>query len=115
MYLFKFISIVLVLFSTSCVAPWNPQGYAGINKAEIHLENGVPTFIVIWSGKENETSRLKIEMPNGLKAEYTAGGVKAFKAHEIRAAVEKQISKDMKDVSPDIVEKLVKSIMGLPF
>jgi len=104
----------LVLSACAGALPWNPQGYAGINKAEISFdEEGRPSHVLIVGGKEQETISLDFEMPNGLKASYKAEGVKAFRAHEVRAAVEQAISDDVKEAVPGIVDTVVKAILGL--
>lgn len=104
----------LVLSACAGALPWNPQGYAGINKAEISFdEEGWPSHVLIVGGKEQETISLDFEMPNGLKASYKAEGVKAFRAHEVRAAVEQAISDDAKEAVPGIVDAVVKAILRL--
>ncbi len=43
----------------------------------------------------------------------TADGVKAFKAHEVRAAVEQAISADVREVMPNIVDIIVDALTTL--
>ena len=103
----------LALSACAGALPWNPQGYAGINKAEISFdEEGRPSHVLIIGGKEQETISLDFEMPGGLKASYKAEGVKAFRAHEVRAAVEQAISDDVKEALPGIVDEITGAIMG---
>ena len=51
--------------------------------------------------------------PDGTKLVYSADGVKAFKAHEVRAAVEQAISEDVREVLPNIVDIIVDALAPL--
>ncbi len=64
-------------------------------------------------GKEKQNVSLEIELPNGVKLSYSADGVKAFKAHEVRAAVEQAISEDVREVVPNIVDIIVDALTTL--
>ncbi len=64
-------------------------------------------------GKEKQNVSLEIELPTGVKLSYSATGVKAFKAHEVRAAVEQAISEDVRGVVPNIVDIIVDALTTL--
>ena len=64
-------------------------------------------------GKEKQNVSLEIELPTGARLTYTADGVKAFKAHEVRAAVEGAISEDVRAVMPNIVDIIVDALTTL--
>ncbi len=69
---------------------------------------------VRWKdGKEKQNVSLEIELPTGVKLSYSADGVKAFKAHEVRAAVERAISEDVRKVVPNIVDIIVDALAPL--
>ncbi|MEE8223889.1 MAG: hypothetical protein V3S59_06265 [Alphaproteobacteria bacterium] len=100
--------------------PWNSQVNAGITRAEIlwcESKNAAKdTYLCeaeIVDGKETADVTLTVKLPNGAEVRYAAKGVKAFEGHEVRGAVEKAISNDMKDVAPGVVESVVDAILGL--
>ncbi len=64
-------------------------------------------------GKEKQNVSLEIALPTGARITYTADGVKAFKAHEVRAAVEQAISADEREVMPNIVDIIVDALATL--
>lgn len=108
--------LMAVAFLTGCAGavPWNNQGNAGINKAVIEFnEDGHPEYAEIIGGKEQEDISLDVETPSGLKVSYSAKGVKAFSAHEIRGAVEQAVASDAAEVSPAIVDTITNGILGI--
>ena len=64
-------------------------------------------------GKEKQNVSLEIELPTGARLTYSATGVRAFKAHEVRAAVEQAISEDVRAVMPNIVDIIVDALATL--
>ncbi len=94
------------------------QGVAGITDVRLEwcesASAEAPMYLcgVRWKdGKEKQNVSLQIELPNdGGKLVYSATGVLAFKAHEVRAAVEEAISQDLKDSVPGIVDTIVKAL-----
>jgi len=116
----KFVKIgvlfLLLSFVTACAGavPWNPQGYSGINKAEIEFDkNGKPTSALIIGGKEQETVNLNVETPDGLKVSYSASGVKAFTGQEIRGAVEQAVSNDSTKIAPAVIDTITKGVLDI--
>ncbi len=97
------------------------QGVAGITDVRLEwcesASAEAPKYLcgVRWrDGKEKQNVSLEIELPNnGGKLSYSADGVKAFKAHEVRAAVEQAISEDVREVVPNIVDIIVDALTTL--
>ena len=94
------------------------QGDAGITDVKVEwcksADQGHYLCSIRWrDGKEKQNVALAVELPSGAVVKYSATGVKAFKAHEIRAAVEKAISKDISETFPEVVDTVVKAIMGM--
>ncbi len=96
------------------------QGTAGIT--DVRLEWCAPTGAdarkylcgVRWTdGKEKTNVKLSVTFPDGTRLAYSADGVKAFKAHEVRAAVEQAISEDVREVLPNIVDIIVDALAPL--
>ncbi|MBL4906957.1 MAG: hypothetical protein JKX94_05845 [Sneathiella sp.] len=91
--------------------PWNEQNYAGVNKAEIEFDTqGNPTHALIIGGKEQEQIQLSVKTPKGLEVKYSATGVKAFEGQSLRAAVEIAVSKEAKEIMPNIVDAIMNAV-----
>lgn len=112
---------ILPLFAAACGAlPWNPQGSAGLTRAEVKWceseKDGADRYLCaaeIIDGKEKSDVKLTVKLPGGTEVDYQAKDVKAFRAHEVRSAVEEAVSEDVKSVAPGIVDSIVKAITGL--
>ncbi len=96
------------------------QGVAGITNVRLEwcepASAEAPKYLcgLRWrDGKEKQNVSLEIELPTGARITYTADGVKAFKAHEVRAAVEQAISEDVREVMPNIVDIIVDALATL--
>ena len=113
----KFFVIFLILpLLAACAGafPGNPQGYSGINRAEIEFDDqGKPKTALIVGGKENESITLTVKTPDGLEVEYAATGARAFDGQAIRGAVEQAISADIKEAAPAIVGNLTAALKSL--
>ncbi|MDG2286883.1 MAG: hypothetical protein P8N43_15360 [Alphaproteobacteria bacterium] len=107
----------LTLSACAGAVPWNPQGYAGINMLEAEFQDpeGVagPTSLKVVGGKEQESIYFKTTLPDGTTAEYSAVGVKAFDGQNLRAALEGAVSDDVKAISPDIVNNILRAVTGV--
>ncbi len=112
----------LGLFLSACAGavPWNDQNKAGITRAEVkwceskdQSNDRYVCGLRVWDGKEKADVNLNAILPGGLTISYNARGVRAFKAHEVRAAIEAAVSNDVKVAAPGIVGNLVKAVMGL--
>lgn len=122
----KIIAAIAALMLAGCAgaAPWNPQGYSGITKAEVEvgvLKAGEVPYIksvTFWNGKEYGSVALTVEFLDGKpKVVYAASGVTAFDGQKVRAAIEKAVSADLKATAPAIVDTImdaVKGSMGIP-
>ena len=98
----------------------NQQGVAGITDVRLEwcesANADAPKHFcgVRWKdGKEKQNVSLDIELPTGARLTYSATGVRAFKAHEVRAAVEQAISEDVREVVPNIVDIIVDALTTL--
>lgn len=96
------------------------QGVAGITDVRLEwcesASAEAPKYLcgLRWrDGKEKQNVSLDIELPTGVKLTYTADGVKAFKAHEVHAAVEQAISEEVRGVVPNIVDIIVDALTTL--
>lgn len=108
------VGAVVLLSGCAGAVPWNPQGYAGINKLDAEFdESGKPKRIVVIGGKEQEAVNFEAELPDGTKAKYSASGVKAFDGQKARAELEAAISEDAKEAMPGIVDSIMDVIRGL--
>ncbi len=98
---------------TACAGavPGNPQGYAGINRGVVELEQGVPTRVEVIGGKEQGRVALEGETPDGLRFRYEASDVRAFDGQRARAAVEEAVSEDAKEAFPGIVDAILDSLI----
>jgi hypothetical protein len=114
---------VLGAFTLSaCVAgaiPGNPQGYAGIAKAEVAFcesrdpaKNRYVCSARVIDGKERENVELVVNLPLRGTVRYTAVGVKAFDGQRARAAVESAISSDIRQAFPGIVDTVTKALVA---
>ncbi|WP_334128263.1 hypothetical protein [Sneathiella sp.] len=109
----KFAALLAALMLSACagVTANNPQGFAGINKAEISFNpDGSPAHALILGGKEQEEILLTVETPAGLKVDYAATGIKSFDGQMIRAAVEQAVSADVREAIPGIVDGLTSAL-----
>ena len=113
-----------LLLGCAGAVPWNPQGYSGITKAVVEvgvLKPGETPFIksvTFTDGKEKQSIKLIVELVGGKpKLTYVAAGVLAFDGQKLRAAVEKAISRDVREASPAIVDTImsaIKTSLGVP-
>lgn len=109
---------VLVLSGCAGALPWNKQNYAGIN--EVHFkwcENDqtgdyMACDVLIIDAKENGAIQFKFTMPDGTVLEFAADDVKAFPGQALRADVEKAIAKQFGDIAPEVMDALLKAILG---
>ncbi len=124
-----FITLAALLLS-SCMAagavPWNKQNYAGISRWRVtptsDCEEGVPICyeLDVIDGKEKADITFDIErLPGGgFSIKYSAKGVAAFRAHEIRAELEKEVAKQTGRMLPEMVraavEAAIKGVKPLP-
>ena len=118
MRLFLFL-ILLVLLSGCGAIPGNSQVDAGMTRALIEWKtdkDGISRIsrAEIINGKEMQDVRLRAKLADGTSIDYSATAVKAFQAHAVRSAVEKQISSDVREMVPGIVDNIVTAITGLP-
>ncbi len=114
---------LVALFLAGCAGTLpgvSQQGVAGITDVRLEwcesASAEAPMYLcgVRWKdGKEKQSVSLEIELPTGARLTYTAGGVKAFKAHEVRAVVEEAISEDVREVVPNIVDIIVDALTTL--
>ena len=113
---FFIIAVALALTLGACVSsvtgPGNLQGSAGITKVSIlYCENKICG--IEWvDGKEKQSVILKLTMPEGVSFEYSATAVKAFDAFVVRAAVEKAMIKAGAEVTPAILDSIMKTLLG---
>lgn len=92
--------------------PWNLQSDAGINRLEARFpEDGMTTQVSVSGGKEQDLVTWTLVMPNGLGVRVEARGQRAFRAHELRAAVEKVVSADVRRAAPGIVDAIIDAIL----
>ncbi len=122
--------VVGAFFLSSCMAagavPWNMQNYAGISWWRVtpssDCEEGVPICyrLDVVDGKEKADITFDIErLPGGgFHIKYSAKGVAAFRAHEIRAELEEEVAKQTGRMLPEMVraavEAAIKGIKPLP-
>jgi hypothetical protein len=109
------LAAALLLSACAGAIDGNPQGYAGINHGQVEFfESGGPKQITVYGGKESGTVRLSGVLPDGTTFEYEAFDNLAFKGQDIRGAVERAISQDVKDAFPGVVDSVVNAIKGTP-
>ncbi len=111
---------LLILGACAGAMPWNPQGNAGLTKTIIDVglaKQGETPYIErveFVDGKEKDGITISVKFVDGKpQVEYSAKGVKAFKAHELRAAVEMAVSADVKEAFPKVVNDIVDALLGL--
>lgn len=114
------IALPLLLSACAGALPWNTQSKAGITDAVVtwcESKDATKDKYVcgarLTDGKEKTYIALKIDTPDGSHLKYTARDVKAFQGQQVRAAVEKAVSADVKAAAPGIVDAIVKAILGL--
>jgi len=115
---FTLASLCALLAGCAGAVPWNPQGYAGINQAEITStcegsESWCPESVTLTGGKEQGEVSVSFTTPNGTSVKYTASEVQAFDGQTVRAQVEQQISEDVREASPEIVNRITNAILQL--
>ncbi len=110
----------VVLSACAGAVPWNPQGSAGMTEFEVRWcesKDGAKDSYICGAefrdGKEKKFVELDIKTPQGLEVRYQAKDVLAFRAHEVRAAVERAVSNDVKEAAPGIVDGIVNAIVGV--
>ena len=89
-----------------------PQAKAGLTVADIEWCGEHICSVNFSDGKEKRGVNLSVESPSGLVVKYSASDVAAFKAHEVRGAVEQAISADVKETAPGLVDAVVKALTG---
>ena len=127
----KIIAVIALMLAvaglTACAGATlgNPQGYAGITKADVDVgiakQGEVPYIksVTFWDGKEKQSIALTVEFLDGRpKVTYAATGVAAFDGQKVRAEIEKAVSADVKAVAPGIVDSMMnavtKALLPLP-
>lgn len=111
------IAAALILGACSTYPGQNMQGFAGINHADIQLEDGLPVNVRITGGKESQEVSVRFKLPNDLEASYTAKDVRAFDGQAFRAAVDEAQteaqSSVVKEVLPILSDALLRAF-GVP-
>lgn len=110
----KRLILASLLFLSACAGE---QKAAGITLATVKWcadDKGVTHLCgaEIVDGKERADVVLNVTLPNGASVSYLAKEVRAFKAHEIRAAVETALIEQTGEAAPEIVSSIVRGILG---
>lgn len=67
---------------------------------------------VSWKdGKEKQSIKLKIELPNGAKLDYTADNVVAFDGQAIRAAVEQELAGATAETIDAVTRSIIRALI----
>lgn len=110
----KRLAIASLVFLSACAGE---QRAAGITLATVKWcadDKGVTHLCgaEIIDGKERADVVLNVTLPNGASVRYLAKDVRAFKAHEIRAAVETALIETTGEAAPEIVSSIVRGVLG---
>ena len=113
-------SVVLMsaaVFALSACAALSPQADAGLTRAVLETQLDAEGKIKsckadITDGKERKSVQLSGGFC-GATFTYVAADVLAFRAHEIRAAVEETLIAETGQAAPKVVSALMRSILGV--
>ena len=106
------LALALALSACAGAFPGNPQGYAGINKATITLDDEGRPSIEIIGGKEQEQMLIEFRRmgPEGaVEGRYIVSGARAFDGQKFRGEVETIVAEEVGAAAPAIVERIVEA------
>jgi len=89
------------------------QNDAGLTRAKVTWCDGHICGAEIIDGKEKAVVGLKVAFPDGAVVEYSATDVKAFRAFEIRGAVENALIETTGKAVPEVVSAVTRAVLGV--
>ena len=112
----KVLVAFVAIFPLSACAALSPQADAGLTRAVLETQLDTEGKIKsckadIVDGKERKSVQLSGGFC-GATFNYVAADVLAFRAHEIRAAVEETLIAETGQAAPKIVSALMRAILG---
>lgn len=103
------LAAVLALGACTVFPGPNLQGGAGVTDVSISTPDGVT---VDWfDAKEKDRVRITAKLPDGTEFTYLAEDVRAFRAHEVRAEVEKAQIETQGEAIPALTEAIVNALV----
>ena len=112
------IALIALLGLSACagsIPGVSQQGRAGVSDWSVDFdpETGNVDDVRIIDGKEKANIAFKVDLKSGV-AEYSATDVKAFDGQKARAALEAEISDDIKEAFPGLIDGIVRALeLGL--
>lgn len=104
----KRFTVIAALLLGACT-----QNSAGLTEAEVTWCDGHLCSARIIDGKEKASVTLKVRFPDGSGVEYGAADVKAFRAFEVRAAVESALIEATGAAVPAVVSTVTRAVLGV--
>ena len=88
------------------------QSDAGLTRAHVDWCDGKLCGASIIDGKEKGDVALRVAFPDGAEVEYRATDVKAFRAFEVRAAVERALAETAGQAAATVASAVTKAVLG---
>ena len=110
-FLVPVVASALLLLVAACAGQ---QNCAGINYARVQVDkDGTIREVEVCGGKEQESIAWTLDYAKdgAIKADFEAEHQEAFKAHEIRAAVEKAKAEVVGDAASDLAAKVIEILV----
>ncbi|WP_120497455.1 hypothetical protein [Kiloniella sp. EL199] len=107
-----FMIVLLLSACTGSIPGVSKQGHSGVADWNIKFDdNGQIESARIIDGKEKANVAFDVDLNTGI-ASYSAKEVKAFEGQKARAILEAEISEDVTDAFPGIINTVIAALEG---